>query len=392
MRAIQEYTAKSGGRTYRVRFRSGGMERSETFRIKRDATTFADLLNVGGPDVAVRWLDERRAGAGQDSITFGQWFTTYVDQLTGVTDRTRDSYRSIHANHLAHLDNQPLPLLTRSHVTEIVNRLDAAGRSPKTIKNVVHMLSSCLALAIDEGHMTRNPCRRVRLPKAALSDTDARYLTHEEFGTLVAALDAHYRPLVVFLAGSGLRWSEATALQGRHVNLDAGTILVRQAWKQQGGRALGPPKTDKARRTVNPGALALRAAAHCMRGPNDWVFTTPGGSIVRHSNFYNRIWTPAAALLDPPPTIHSLRHTHASWLISDGQSLEAVQDQLGHESILTTRKVYGHLLPAIGVAVGKSASAALERALPQGPGAGLGGLVSLRASSGTDQVTDPDHE
>lgn len=45
------------------------------------------------------------------------------------------------------------------------------------------------------------------------------------------------------------------------------------------------------------------------------------------------------------PRIHDARHTHASWLLSAGATLEQVQDQLGHESILTTRKVYGHLLP-----------------------------------------------
>jgi integrase len=57
-----------------------------------------------------------------------------------------------------------------------------------------------------------------------------------------------------------------------------------------------------------------------------------------------------AGTVAPRPKIHSLRHTHASWLISLGIQLEAVQDQLGHESILTTRGVYGHLLPALGAA------------------------------------------
>jgi integrase len=47
--------------------------------------------------------------------------------------------------------------------------------------------------------------------------------------------------------------------------------------------------------------------------------------------------------------------------------LEAVQAQLGHESVLTTRKVYAHLLPAVGVDVGRAASAAMERALASKP-------------------------
>lgn len=382
MRKPTKHVLDNGEIRYRVRFRQGGTETSQTFRNKRDASAFAAILDGGGVTDALAWLAARDNRASE--LTFGQWFTHYVNDLTGVTDRTKKSYRAMHRNHLAHLDPMPLPLLTRSHVTAIVNKLEADGKAPKTVRNVIHMLSSCLALAIDEGHMTRNPCRRVKITKRALGEKDARFLTHEELGTLVGAIPGHYQPLVIFLVGSGLRWSEATALQGRHINLAAGTVLVRQSWKEQGGRELGPPKTEKARRTVNPGFMALQAAQMCMRGPNDWVFTTPTGKIVRHSNFYERVWKPAAALLDPPPTIHSLRHTHASWLISDGQTLEAVQDQLGHTSILTTRGVYGHLLPAIGVEVGRSASAALDRALPNGMKPELLGLPVAQINAVSD--------
>jgi integrase len=231
------------------------------------------------------------------------------------------------------------------------------------------MLSTCLALAIDEGHLTSNPCKRVRLPTQQIGGAEARFLTHEEFALLIAAIPEHYRPLVVFLVGTGLRWSEATAIQTRHVDIRAGTVRVEQAWKRvPGGFKIGPPKTGKSKRTVNAAVMALAAVLPLLGKPSAFVFTTPAGQPVKHANFFTHIWKPACkrAGLDPAPRIHDLRHTHASWLISDGIQLEAVQDQLGHESILTTRKVYGHLLPALGVAVGLSASAALERALPNG--------------------------
>ena len=60
------------------------------------------------------------------------------------------------------------------------------------------------------------------------------------------------------------------------------------------------------------------------------------------------------------PSAHDTRHTHASWLLSDGIPIEAVQDQLGHESAETTRKVYAHLLPAVGVAVGRDLGPSLQ--------------------------------
>ena len=368
MRKPVEHVAKDGTRTWKVRYRSAGTETSETFRRKDDAETFAALLGTGKADrvaEALGWLASREKQAA--TVTFGEWFESYVDQLTGITPRTRADYRAMRRRYLTSLDPLPLPLLSRAHVAAVINKLEADGLSPKTIKNVIHMLSSALGLAVDEGHLGRNPTKRVRLPKARLTDDEAeRFLSHEEAGRLVAATPEHYRPLVTFLLGTGLRWSEATALQARHVNLEAGTVRVQRAWKRiPGGWEVGPPKSDKANRTVNAAVPALVAIAPLLGKPSDLVFTTPTGRVVRHSNFYNRIWAPAilAADLDPRPKIHDCRHSFASWLISDGIGLEAVQDQLGHESYETTRKVYAKLLPAVGVAAGRSASAAMDRVL-----------------------------
>ena len=42
---------------------------------------------------------------------------------------------------------------------------------------------------------------------------------------------------------------------------------------------------------------------------------------------------------------HDLRHTFASLLIQNGESLAYVRDQLGHKSIQVTVDIYGHLVP-----------------------------------------------
>lgn len=364
MRQVKEYVAKDGAVTYRVRYRSGNKQHSETFRRRPDAETFAQLLDISTLD-ALRWLHDRQGNRPEDATTFGQWFDTYLAQLTGITPRTRDDYAAMHRRYLTELDPLPLSLITRAHVAGIVNELDRAGKSPKTIKNVIHMLSSIMALAVDEGHIPRNPTKRVRLPKQELDGHEERYLTHEEAGALIEATPDYYRPLVIFLIGSGVRWSEATALQGRDVDLVNGTIRIRRAWKRvPGGWEVGPPKSVKANRTINPSVAALLAVQPLIRKPNDLVFTTPAGNVIRHANFYNRVWLPACkrAGLDPRPKIHDCRHTFASFLISEGQPLEAVGAQLGHEHGQTTQR-YAKLMPAVGVAAGRSASAAMERVL-----------------------------
>lgn len=377
VREIAEHDTKSDGKRYRVRYRLGGKETSETFRRYDDAETFRDLLGAGREDRvtdALAWLAAKQSDA--KSETFGEWFETWAGQLTGITERTKADYRAMHRRYLTSLDPLPLPHVSRAHVAALVNQMEAERYSAKTIKHAFNLLSTVLAVAQDDGLIPRNPVKRVRLPKVRASDSDYLFLTHEEAGMLVTAADPHYQRLIVFLLGTGLRWSEATAVQCRHVDLANGTVRVERAWKRvPGGFELGVPKSEKSRRTVNAAVPALIAVQPLIVGrkPNDLLFTTPSGGVVRHSNFFNRIWKPAcikAGLTDPRPTIHDCRSTFGSWLISEGIGLEAVQDQLGHESYETTRKIYAHLLPAVGVAAGKAASAALERALPQGlPGA-----------------------
>jgi integrase len=369
MRQVKEFATEDGPR-YRVRYRLGSTETSQTFLRKDDAVMFRDILGNGKGDRithALAWLEQRRKGDAGTTVTFGQWFDRYLGQLTGITPRTLGDYQSMHRRYLTQFDQIPLTAISREHVTSLVNELDRAGRAPKTIRQTVHLLSTSLGLAIDEGLILSNPCRRIRLPSSRLGGAEPRFLSDDEFRALVAATSPHYQPLVAFLFGTGMRWSEATAVETRHVNLHAGTVRVEQAWKRipGAGMALGPPKTSKAIRTVNAAVIALAAVRPLLGKPRDLVFTTASGGPITHANFYNNVWRPSCARagLNPSPRIHDSRHTHASWLISDGQSLEAVQDQLGHESILTTRGVYGHLMPAVGVAVGKAASQALERAL-----------------------------
>ncbi|MBU1275407.1 MAG: tyrosine-type recombinase/integrase [Proteobacteria bacterium] len=62
--------------------------------------------------------------------------------------------------------------------------------------------------------------------------------------------------------------------------------------------------------------------------------------------FYNRVWRKSLASAGlSRHRIHDLRHTYASLLIQQGESLAYVRDQLGHHSIKLTVDTYGHLAP-----------------------------------------------
>lgn len=146
-----------------------------------------------------------------------------------------------------------------------------------------------------------------------------------------------------------MRWGEATALRVCDADLARRRIDVRRAFSDVGGHVvLGTPKSHLSRTVPLPRFLARElAAAITGKNADDLVFTMPGGSIVRLSNWRGAVFLPARtrAELSSRFRIHDLRHTAASLMIQAGYPPKMLQEIMGHASITTTLDLYGHLYP-----------------------------------------------
>ena len=98
---------------------------------------------------------------------------------------------------------------------------------------------------------------------------------------------------------------------------------------------------------IGPGPPLLRRRSRRARrrkGPDDLVFTTPRGDVMRNHNFRSRVFVPAAKQIGMPGlTPHDLRHTAASLAVQAGAKVKAVQRMLGHASAAMTLDVYAGL-------------------------------------------------
>lgn len=246
--------------------------------------------------------------------------------------------------------------------------------SDSTVRNVLAPLRACLATAVREGLIRSNPAREVDLPHrptAEDSEEEVRAMSRGELENLLALLPEDWRLFFRFLGSTGLRVSEAIALQWRHLELDG---LSPHAKVRRGlvrGR-MEPPKSRHGRRDV-PLDHGLAHALTEQRRASDWpgddelVFPAGNGSALMPGNVRRRVLKPAAELAGVPWVgFHAFRHTCASLLFKEGRNAVQVQRWLGHHSAAFTLSTYVHLLDGeIGepLSVG-SASGALTAPTP----------------------------
>lgn len=193
--------------------------------------------------------------------------------------------------------------------------------------------------------LSRNVARDIDLPA---KKHDARRNYHAQVQTL--ADHARYPTLVLFLAYTGLRWGEATALPVRHVDMAKRRVSVQEnAVLVSAHVHVGTPKTHRTRSVPFPEFLASPLATLAERKSREQLLFGDGDSHVRLPASRNGWFTAAvrAAQVDddlfPRVTPHDLRHTAASLAVQGGAHVKAVQRMLGHASAAMTLDVYADL-------------------------------------------------
>ena len=233
-----------------------------------------------------------------------------------------------------------------------------------TIEKSHHVLRTMFTESVRDGRSLYNPASGVKTP-----DYDERepfFMTAAQVDQIVQAADRRERALIYFLAQTGLRIGEASALRIRRLDLEHGKVLVRENSAEVGGKKItGKTKTKKNRAVYISKELSAELNAHLAAygsrradgtlDPDAYVFTAPGGGQVRQNNYRERVFQRAARQAGvvrrgedgevEVPRVHDLRHTFASIAAANGYTLHEVKEALGHSDIGITSSLYLHLFP-----------------------------------------------
>ncbi len=350
---------------------------SRTFATRPEADMFCRDVENRGAEKALDELD-REAGL-LDEKTLDEWAPIHFSALTEPNEDTIGRYQRIYArNWSPQLGHLRLSQISRVDVSQALNQV--TGRD-KTVMNAWGVLTHMLKMAAADGLIPKSPTVGVRPGRRTdHEDVEHRYLTQGEFWMVLDATPEYWRPLVMMLAGTGMRWGELAALMVADIDLDNAAVRVTKAEKAdataRSKRYVGPTKSRKSRRTVTLPVEVIDLVKPLLDRPgNERLFLPPKGGPLRHRTFYMDIWQKKSlgfgrtdedgnkvlTLSDPQPRLHDLRHSHVAWLIAAGVPLPVIQARLGHEKITTTIDTYGHLMPDIQRAAADAASMVLGR-------------------------------
>jgi integrase len=210
--------------------------------------------------------------------------------------------------------------------------------SAKTINNCLTVLRRMLVVARKRGHLESVP--DIEWLKTGQPDFD--FLDFEEAARLVEGAEGEWRTMILVGLRTGLRHGELIGLRWQDVDLVAGRITVRQ--NIVSGR-VGTPKSGKPREIPlgDEVKAALKAHRH-LRGP--LVFCDMNGKMWSHPTTRHPLWRACKRAGLREISWHCLRHSFASHLVMRGATMSAVQELLGHATIVMTMR-YAHLAPAV---------------------------------------------
>lgn len=235
------------------------------------------------------------------------------------------------------------------------------GLSPNTVVK----LNAWLSRAFDElcgmGILRDNPLAGVSAPKPAHFESQA--LKEKDLAKLAAYLrNAVEQPELSALDGAlwvalntGLRRGELAGLRRSDLEPARHVVRVTHAIARASGKGLGykSPKSAKSRRNVTVSDATMRVAIRCAEDSGSRsrvadvpVFSREDGRFFDPKAMSDHFRAVADSLgIGRYAHLHTLRHTHATYLLLNNTPIRVVQERLGHSSVAITLRYYGHVLP-----------------------------------------------
>lgn len=368
--------------------------------IRRKGNGYEARAMINGSKITVRGMDldqvmadfieakERALGGDiRSNLTLDEWFEEWFDtvQAKKVKDTSiRPMKNSYKRNFGFYVGKMKLKDIKPMDLQGAINALQKKGKINTNTRDALGRLSKCLAYAVANGLIDRNPCLLVEVPWENKASKEEIALTKEEQNRfLQAAEDSWYKEMFFFMFLTGVRVGEVGGLRWRDIDFERETITINHSMHisyDDGKKTmkLTTPKTVNSIRVI-PFIGEMREILESQKkkqkkakkeyGRNRWrssgeledlVFTTTLGSpcvryIVQKEIDKIRkqidMEEAAKAIREKKEPVkfryfhpHTIRHTFATRCFENGVEPKVAQKLMGHSSITVTMNIYTHVM------------------------------------------------
>jgi integrase len=248
---------------------------------------------------------------------------------------------------------------------KVKDLFDACGTdrtlSSQTVTHHLRCISSVLSTAVEWQVIVANPCDRVKAPRQ--SKKKIHFLEIDEVQKLIEAViqldDIRIRTAVLIFLYTGIRKGELAALEWRDIDFECQTMTVERNMQYIRGHGLvtTSTKTESGERFISVSVSLIDQlrkyriwqTEERLKAGSEWVerdrlFTRWNGDYIAPSTVYHWVKTFLIEQGHSEMTVHGLRHTNISVLLSQGVDLITASRRAGHSRPSTTANIYAHAL------------------------------------------------
>lgn len=275
---------------------------------------------------------------------FEQWITIYKEG--SIRDITLSKYKMTLRWLTQIAPTMKLCELNRMNYQQILNDY-ALEHERQTTMDFHHQLKAAILDAVDEQLIERDPTRKAIIKGRTPRDKKIKYLNQFELQTLIKSLklteDVSWDWLILLIAKTGMRFSEALGLTPSDFDFTYQTLSINKTWNYKDHKGFSPTKNKASVRKIH---IDWQTTSQFSRlilhlDPNEPIFVK---GKVYNSTINDILERRCKAAGVPVISIHGLRHTHASLLLFAGVSMASVARRLGHSDMTTTQKTYLHII------------------------------------------------
>lgn len=274
-------------------------------------------------------------------------FKTYLKLERGLSDNSVEAYLNdvskLFEFHLAIGQEFLIKEIDAAFLFKFITWLSELGMLANSQARVISGLKSFFQFLVLEELISEDPSTQLESPKLSRKLPDV--LNVREINALIEAIDLskaegmRNKAMIEVLYGCGLRVTELITL--RISDLNAAQEYITVVGKGNKERII--PIGETALKYIDIYLREVRVHLTIKKGNEDFIFLNRLGTRLSRITIFNIIKALADAIgLKKTISPHTFRHSFATHLIEGGADLRAVQEMLGHSSIITT-EVYTHL-------------------------------------------------